>query len=170
MRRSSVFVTSGQYDQLVQLLILVRAPKLSKDFRPSEVKKILNQSLQVLTDDDLSAMVSTMEQMDNLEDTLQGYRAALQNARIISREYTRYNQYMLGKKGQAYLNAQDKAQSLRNQLQDEQGPQECAGAAAGGAEAAAAAIPRTFGTGQDTAPFHGGRMTCPPNRSGFSKA
>ena len=28
-----------QYDQLVQLLILVRAPKLSKDFRPSEVKK-----------------------------------------------------------------------------------------------------------------------------------
>ena len=109
-----------QYDQLVQLLILVRAPKLSKDFRPSEVKKILNQSLQVLTDDDLSAMVSTMEQMDNLEDTLQGYRAAIQDARIISREYTRYNQYMLGQKGQAYLNAQGKAQSLRNQLQDEQ--------------------------------------------------
>ena len=92
----------------------------SKDFRPSEVKKILNQSLQVLTDDDLSAMVSTMEQMDNLEDTLQGYRAAIQDARIISREYTRYNQYMLGQKGQAYLNAQGKAQSLRNQLQDEQ--------------------------------------------------
>ena len=109
-----------QYDQLVQLLILVRAPKLSKDFRPSEVKKILNQSLQVLTDDDLSAMVSTMEQMDNLEDTLQGYRAAIQDARIISREYTRYNQYMLGQKGKAYLDAQGKAQSLRNQLQDEQ--------------------------------------------------
>lgn len=50
-----------QYDQLIQLLIKVRTPKLSKEaFRPSEVKKILNESLQVLTDEDLSAMVSTM--------------------------------------------------------------------------------------------------------------
>ena len=43
-----------QYDQLIQLLIKVRTPKLSKEaFRPSEVKKILNDSLQVLTDEDL---------------------------------------------------------------------------------------------------------------------
>ena len=49
-----------QYDQLVQLLIMVRAPKLSKYIRHTELKKLLNLSLQVLTDDDLSAMVSTL--------------------------------------------------------------------------------------------------------------
>lgn len=107
-----------QYDQLVQLLIMVRAPKLSKDFRPTEVKKLLNLSLQVLTDDDLSAMVSTMEQMDNLEDTLHGYQAAMKDARIIRNEYNRYNQYILGRKGQAYLDARSTTQRLRNQLQD----------------------------------------------------
>ena len=107
-----------QYDQLVQLLIMVRAPKLSKDFRPTEVKKLLNLSLQVLTDDDLSAMVSTMEQMDNLEDTLHGYQAAMQDARIIRNEYNRYNQYILGRKGQAYLDAVSIAQRLRGQLRD----------------------------------------------------
>lgn len=107
-----------QYDQLVQLLIMVRAPKLSKDFRPTEVKKLLNLSLQVLTDDDLSAMVSTMEQMDSVEDTLHGYQAAMQDARIIRNEYNRYNQYILGKKGLAYLDAISAAQRLRNQLRD----------------------------------------------------
>ena len=107
-----------QYDQLVQLLIMVRAPKLSKDFRPTEVKKLLNLSLQVLTDDDLSAMVSTMEQMDNLEDTLHGYQRAMQDARIIRNEYSRYNQYILGRKGQAYLDARSAVQRLRNQLRD----------------------------------------------------
>lgn len=107
-----------QYDQLVQLLIMVRAPKLSKDFRPTEVKKLLNLSLQVLTDDDLSAMVSTMEQMDNLEDTLHGYQRAMQDARIIRNEYNRYNQYILGRKGQAYLEARSSVQRLRNQLRD----------------------------------------------------
>lgn len=70
-----------QYEQLIQLLIKVRTPKLSKEaFRPSEVKKILNESLQVLTDEDLSAMVSTMERMDALEDTLRDFQAAMRDA------------------------------------------------------------------------------------------
>jgi hypothetical protein len=44
-----------QYEWLIQLLIKVRTPKLSKEFRPSEVKKLLNDSLPTLTDEDISA-------------------------------------------------------------------------------------------------------------------
>ena len=110
-----------QYDQLIQLLIKVRMPKLSKEaFRPTEVKKILNESLQVLTDEDLSAMVSTMERMDALEDTLRDYRAAMRDASIIRNEYTRYNQYVLGMKGQRYLQAHSKTEQLQTQLRTAQ--------------------------------------------------
>lgn len=110
-----------QFDQMVQLLIKVRAPKLSKDaFRPTAVKEILNDSLQVLSDDDLSAMVSTMERMDELTDTLQGYNDALKSASIIRNEYNRYNQFVLGKKGSAYSDACDKTQRQRNALQEQQ--------------------------------------------------
>ena len=110
-----------QYDQLIQLLVKVRAPKLSKEaFRPSEVKKVLNDSLQVLTDEDLSAIVSTMERMDDLEDTLQDYHAAMRDAMTIRNEYTRYNQFVLGRKGQAYLNALGRTERLRNSLKDAQ--------------------------------------------------
>lgn len=109
-----------QFDQMVQLLINVRAPKLSKDFRPTLVKDILRNSLQVLSDDDLSAMVSTMERMDELTDTLQGYNDALKSAAIIRNEYTRYNQFVLGRKGKAYSDACDKTQRLRNSLKDQQ--------------------------------------------------
>ena len=108
-----------QYDQLIQILIKVRTPKLSKDaFRPSEVKKILNDSLQVLTDEDLSAMVSTMERMDALEDMLRDFQAAMRDAAIIRNEYSRYNQYMLGRKGEAYLAARAKALRLDALLRD----------------------------------------------------
>ena len=109
-----------QFDQMVQLLINVRAPKLSKDFRPTLVKEILRNSLQVLSDDDLSAMVSTMERMDELTDTLQGYNEALKSASIIRNEYTRYNQFVLGRKGKAYSDACDKTQRQRNSLNDQQ--------------------------------------------------
>lgn len=106
-----------QFDQMVQLLIKVRAPKLSKDaFRPEEVKKILNESLQVLTDDDLSAMVSTMERMDELTAALQSSREAKGAAGIIRTEYNRYNQYMLGKKGKLYLDALGRERSCQEQL------------------------------------------------------
>lgn len=109
-----------QFDQMVQLLINVRAPKLSKDFRPTLVKDILRNSLQVLSDDDLSAMVSTMERMDELTDTLQGYNDALKSAAIIRNEYTRYNQFVLGRKGKAYSDACDKTQRQHNSLKDQQ--------------------------------------------------
>lgn len=110
-----------QFDQMIQLLIKVRAPKLSKDFRPTMVKEILTDSLQVLSDDDLSAMVSTMERMDELTDTLQGYHDALKSASIIRNEYNRYNQFVLGRKGKAYSDASEKTQRQRNALQDQQG-------------------------------------------------
>ena len=111
-----------QYDQLIQLLIKVRTPKLSKEaFRPTAVKTVLKESLQVLSDEDLSAMVSTMERMDALEDTLRDYRTAMRDAGIIRNEYTRYNQYMHGKKGQAYLEARERTTRLKHQLQTDEG-------------------------------------------------
>ena len=104
-----------QYDQLIQLLLKVRAPKLSKDMRPTDVKTILRDSLQILTDADLSAMVSAMEQMDQLDDTLKDYASAMKDVQALRREYNRYNQYILGKKGRAYLDA---AQAARNAKKD----------------------------------------------------
>lgn len=110
-----------QFDQMVQLLIKVRTPKLSKDaFRPSAVKEILNDSLQVLSDEDLSAMVSTMERMDELTDTLQGYHEALKSAAIIRNEYSRYNQFVLGRKGKDFADACDQTRRQRNALRDQQ--------------------------------------------------
>lgn len=114
------FSAIRQFDQMVQLLINVRAPKLSKDFRPTLVKDILRNSLQVLSDEDLSAMVSTMERMDELTDTLQSYNEALKSATIIRNEYTRYNQFVLGRKGKAYSEAHEKTQRQRNSLKDQQ--------------------------------------------------
>lgn len=39
----------------------VRAPKLSKEFKPTKVYDILNDSLQTLTDEELRPMVDAME-------------------------------------------------------------------------------------------------------------
>ena len=44
---------------------------------------------------------------------------AFDDVKIIRNEYTRYNQYMLARKAQAYLSAEERVETARKQL-DEQ--------------------------------------------------
>ena len=106
-----------QYRQFVQLLIKVRAPKLSKEFKPSRTYEILNDSLQTLTDEDLRAMVEAMEKMDEIENRLESLRETYKDLGIIGREYTRYNQFLLGKKAGAYLSARRKTAALASRIE-----------------------------------------------------
>ena len=93
------------YDQFISLLIKVRAPKLSKEFKPSRVYEILNESLQTLTDDDLRSMVDAMEKLDEMELRLNDLKKMAADLKVIGNEYARYNRFILGKKGERYLEA-----------------------------------------------------------------
>ncbi len=107
------FSKMEQYEQFIKLLVKVRAPKLSKEFKPTKVYEILNESLQTLTDEDLRAMVDAMEKMDGIQESLEELKRAFSDVRIIRNEYMRYNQYMLAKKGQAYLEKKKEAEEAQ---------------------------------------------------------
>ena len=113
------FRKEEQYEQFIKLLVKVRAPKLSKEFKPTKVYDILNDSLQTLTDEDLRAMVEAMEKMDEIQDSLEMLNRAFDDVKIIRNEYMRYNQYMLAKKAEAYLQKKREVDQLQRQ-QDEQ--------------------------------------------------
>lgn len=117
------FRKAEQYEQYIKLLVKVRAPKLSKEFKPTKVYEILNDSLQTLTDEDLRAMVDAMEKMDEIQDSLDMLNRAFSDVKIIRNEYTRYNQFMLGKKAQIYLNRKQNVDALRGELDAEEAQQ-----------------------------------------------
>ena len=106
-----------QYDRLLRLLIQLRKPKLSKDFSPRLVQEILNASLQPLSEEDIAPMVNSMEKMDTIQHRLESLGQSLQEARQLRNEYTRYNQYVLGKKGQYYLTARQFTQQRQAAMQ-----------------------------------------------------
>ncbi len=109
-----------QYEQFIRLLVKVRAPKLSKEFKPTKVYDILNESLQTLTDEELRAMVDAMEKMDAIQSNLDHLKAAQKDAQNIQKEYTRYNQFMLGRKAKAYLESSKKAETLKLALEEDE--------------------------------------------------
>ena len=109
-----------QYEQFIKLLIKVRAPKLSKEFKPSKVYDILNDSLQTLSDDDLHAMVDAMEDMDGIQSKLENLKETYSDLQNIKTEYDRYNCYMLSKKAEAFLNAKSESDSASADLKKKQ--------------------------------------------------
>ena len=114
------FCKAEQYEQFIRLLVKVRAPKLSKEFKPTKVYEILNDSLQTLSDEDLRTMVDAMEKMDEIQDSLEMLGRAFSDVKIIRNEYTRYNQYMLAKKAQGYLNKKQEVERARQQLEEQE--------------------------------------------------
>ncbi len=114
------FRKEEQYEQFIKLLVKVRAPKLSKEFKPTKVYDILNDSLQTLTDEDLRPMVDAMEKMDEIQDSLEMLNRAFSDVRTIRNEYIRYNQYMLAKKAHGYLNKKQEVELAQAKLEEQE--------------------------------------------------
>ncbi len=114
------FRRAEQYEQFIKLLVKVRAPKLSKEFKPTKVYDILNESLQTLSDEDLRTMVDAMEKMDEIQDSLDMLNRAFADVKIIRNEYTRYNQYVLAKKAQSYLKKKEEVESAQQEYDEKQ--------------------------------------------------
>lgn len=58
------FENTDKYQELMKLLIQLRSPKLSRDFKPSVVYEILNNSLPSLSAEDLRPLAETLENME----------------------------------------------------------------------------------------------------------
>ena len=97
------FDTIEEYKELIDLLIQLRTPKLSKDFKPSILNEILGNSLAPLSEDDLRPMSEAIENMDNLKMDLDGLKESFQAVNKIKREYEKYNQAVLRDKAKDFL-------------------------------------------------------------------
>ena len=89
------FETQEEYKELLELLIQLRTPKLSKDFKPTVINEILSSSLQTLSEDDLRPMSEAIENMDSLKTNLDTLNESIRAARQIERVYEQYNQIVL---------------------------------------------------------------------------
>ena len=111
------FETVDEYKEMLDLLIQLRTPKLSKDFKPSVINDILSDSLQPLSDDDLRPMSEAIENMDNLTMNLKGRKEAYEAAGKINSVLGKYNKFMLYDKAGRFIQAKDELTAENKALQ-----------------------------------------------------
>lgn len=106
------FETQEEYKELLDLLIQLRTPKLSKDFKPTVINEILSSSLQTLSEDDLRPMSEAIENMDSLKTNLDALEESIRGARQIEKVYDQYNEIVLYNKALLLTNAAKECRDL----------------------------------------------------------
>lgn len=99
------FETQEEYRELLNLLIQLRTPKLSKDFKPTVINDILSSSLQTLSEDDLRPMSEAIENMDGMKTNLDTLKESISAAKQIEKVYDQYNEIVLYDKALLYTKA-----------------------------------------------------------------
>lgn len=118
------FETVEEYRELLSLLIQLRTPKLSKEFKPSVINEILSRSLQTLSEDDLRPLSEAIENMDNMATNLHALEDCAKAAKDIQGVYDKYNRAVLLEKAevyagteQAYRKSKRETEALENELE-----------------------------------------------------
>ncbi|MBL4950751.1 TIGR02680 family protein [Neobacillus sp. YIM B02564] len=109
------FQSIEAYEDLIKLLIQLRSPKLSKDFKPTVIYEILESALPPLTDDELRSLSDTIESMDQTQQQLEQLEREYASSERLVKQYHTYNQYILAEwaaKWQTALKRQREADEL----------------------------------------------------------
>ncbi|SMF90186.1 TIGR02680 family protein [Paenibacillus uliginis N3/975] len=89
------FRDEESYKDLLKLLLELRSPKLSKDFKPSSMYEILTRALPPLSEEELNPLSDVMEDMDQITDRLEELQIHIGDLQKITEKYNKYNEYLL---------------------------------------------------------------------------
>lgn len=106
------FESMEAFQELIELLIQLRSPKLSKDFKPTVIYEILESSLPGLTDDELRHLSETIENMDQTKQQLEQLERDEQSLKRLCGQYRAYNEYMVAEKASEWLKADKQVKRL----------------------------------------------------------
>ncbi|MBN2794314.1 MAG: TIGR02680 family protein [Clostridia bacterium] len=105
------------FDELITLLIQIRSPKLSKEFKPTTMYEILQGSLFTLTEEDLRPMSESIESMDGLKEKIDNLIYAKKAMDKIGQAFDKYNQYIISDKANTYYKHALEQQKLNKEIQ-----------------------------------------------------
>jgi len=112
------FQSIEAYEDLIKLLIQLRSPKLSKDFKPTVIYEILESALPPLTDDELRHLSDTIESMDQAVQQLEQLEREQESILRLESVYDNYNKYILAERIQQWKRAQQKNKQSEKQVQE----------------------------------------------------
>lgn len=107
-----------KYAELVTLLIQLRSPKLSRDFKPTVVYDILNNSLPAIPEEELRPLTETLDNIRNIRAKKERLKKELAIFERLCRLYENANRAAIFEKYNKYVEADRSLRASRNNLNE----------------------------------------------------
>jgi uncharacterized protein (TIGR02680 family) len=114
------FQENEAYQDLLQLIVQLRSPKLSKDFKPTAMYEILQQALPPMLDEELSPLSEVLEDMDEIADRLEELQLHRREMEKLQATYEKYNRFMLLQHAGDVLTCKAEVEQTRARHEQEQ--------------------------------------------------
>jgi uncharacterized protein (TIGR02680 family) len=112
------FQSIDAYEDLIKLLIQLRSPKLSKDFKPTVIYEILESALPPLTDDELRTLSDTIESMDQTQQQLEQLHRESESINRLESAYDTYNKYILAERAEQWQKSLQKSNAAEAKVKE----------------------------------------------------
>jgi len=119
------FRESESYKDLLKLMLEIRSPKLSKEFKPSSIYEILTKALPPLMEEELTGLSDVLEDMDQITDRLEELQLHINELKKLEQIYDSYNKYQLQQcstavisRGERYKETSQKVHELERKLSE----------------------------------------------------
>lgn len=104
------------YEELIKLLLQLRSPKLSRDYRPTSVYRILNDSLPALSPDELRPLSDTIDNIDQIKMQLEQLYADRKALERLEKAYDGYNRALLYQNARQFLRVVEKEEKVEGEM------------------------------------------------------
>lgn len=112
------------FQEMIQLMVEIRKPKLSKDFTPTVIYEILENSLPALKDDALLSVSEALENIEQSKNQLEIAKSDCERLNKIKQSYDHYHNLIINKLAyytkqtfHHYFSDKRKAENLAKELQ-----------------------------------------------------
>ncbi|MCY9517443.1 TIGR02680 family protein [Paenibacillus apiarius] len=115
------FQDPDSFKDLLKLLLELRSPKLSKDFKPSSMYEILTKALPPLKEEELGPLSDVIEDMDQITDQLEELRIHVDELGKVNEKYNEYNRFLLNLHSEEVLTNSEVCAQLEKQVAELRG-------------------------------------------------
>lgn len=109
------FRSLESYDEFINVLLQLRSPKLSKEYKPTKLMSILSDVLNPLNEEDLRPLSEAIEDMDNTKEKIERFSSDAKQVSNLLKTLNNYNETLLYKKA---FNYHEQEMALKTSIKD----------------------------------------------------
>ena len=114
------FENESLYSELINLMLQLRSPKLSKDYKPTKLEEILSSVLEPLNESDIAVMSDSIENMNKYKEKISDLTIESTALKGLLHSFNEYSNMILYNKAQNYKDAMKDFENTKKKIDEEE--------------------------------------------------